>query len=210
VRLDPAPHRSEEAKASKQPHRVVLDQIAKLTEVGPNRLIGFAWIEPTLPDALEAVDHTFGEKRLRGVKMITNKWHPADEQAQACYAKISEYGKPMLRHHKWRAADLCGRAQESAGLPGGSAPALRQRQPFARWRRLLGRAPERGRGNAAGGRGLRSDDRTRLQHKCTGVVGNRMAIVFEWPDRSWETTSHRDCRSAVRLPPRRAICWGNA
>jgi predicted TIM-barrel fold metal-dependent hydrolase len=92
------PHRSEEAKAQDKPHQVVLDTIADLVKVDPERLIGFAWIEPTLPDAVDAVTYAFEQKTLRGVKMIPNHWYPADERAQACYAKINEYGKPMLFH----------------------------------------------------------------------------------------------------------------
>jgi len=92
------PHRTEGAKGSKKPHKKVLDDIAKLVKVDPDRLIGFAWIEPTLPDAVEAVDYAFGEKGLCGVKMIPNHWYPADERAQACYARINKHKKPMLFH----------------------------------------------------------------------------------------------------------------
>jgi len=92
------PHRSSDAKGSKRPHKVVLDQIAKLVKPDTERLIGFAWIEPTLPDAVEAVDYAFSEKNLVGVKMIPNHWYPADERAQACYARINDYKKPMLFH----------------------------------------------------------------------------------------------------------------
>jgi len=91
------PHRAGKDRKA-VPHKRVLDQIAKLVKPDPDRLIGFAWIEPTLPDAVEAVDYALGEKGLRGVKMIPNHWFPADERAQACYQKINEYGKPMLFH----------------------------------------------------------------------------------------------------------------
>ncbi len=37
------PHRSEEAKGQDKPHKVVLDTIANLVKVDPERLIGFAW-----------------------------------------------------------------------------------------------------------------------------------------------------------------------
>jgi len=92
------PHRSEAAKGLKEPHKKIIDDIAKLVSVDPDRLIGFAWIEPTLEDAQAGVDYAFGEKNLRGVKMIPNHWYPADERAQACYQKIDGYGKPMLFH----------------------------------------------------------------------------------------------------------------
>ena len=76
----------------------MIDDIARTVAPDPDRIIGFAWIEPSLPDAVEAVDYALGEKGLKGVKMIPNHWYPADEAPQACYAKINEYGKPMLFH----------------------------------------------------------------------------------------------------------------
>ena len=94
------PHRH--LKPGEQPpkdaHKQSIDEAVKLVAPDPDRLIGFAWIEPTLPDALEAVDYALGEKGLRGVKMIPDHWYPADERAQACYKKIEEHGKPMLFH----------------------------------------------------------------------------------------------------------------
>ncbi len=79
-------------------HKQSIDDTARMVAPDAERLIGFAWIEPTLSDAVEAVDYALGEKGLRGVKMIPNHWYPADERARACYAKIEEYGKPMLFH----------------------------------------------------------------------------------------------------------------
>jgi len=98
VLLGVPPYESDEAQRSKRPHQVVVDKLAQQVQADPDRLIGFAWIEPPLPDAVQAVDYALGEKGLLGVKMIPNKWYPADERAQACYAKINDYGKPMLFH----------------------------------------------------------------------------------------------------------------
>jgi predicted TIM-barrel fold metal-dependent hydrolase len=99
VLFSPPPHRDQGGgKTAKAPHKKVLDQVAKMVKPDPDRLIGFAWIEPSLPDAQEAVDYAFGEKDLRGVKMIPHHWYPADERAQACYRKIEKYRKPMLFH----------------------------------------------------------------------------------------------------------------
>lgn len=79
-------------------HQSVIDDIARMVAPDPTRLIGFAWIEPSLPDAANAVDYALGEKGLRGVKMIPHGWFPDDPRAQACYAKINGYGAPMLFH----------------------------------------------------------------------------------------------------------------
>ncbi len=78
--------------------RAVIDDIAHLVAPDPQRMIGFAWIEPTLPEAVEMVDYALGEKRLAGIKMMPHHWYPDDARAQACYAKINEYGAPMLFH----------------------------------------------------------------------------------------------------------------
>jgi uncharacterized protein len=94
------PHRGLEPGAIPPPdaHRKVIDRLDEVCAADPDRLLGFAWIEPTLPDALEAIDYAFGEKNLRGVKMIPNHWYPGDEPAQICYQRIENYGKPMLFH----------------------------------------------------------------------------------------------------------------
>ncbi len=94
------PHRNvpEGEEPPKDAHKRSIDDMVRMVEPDPERLIGFAWIEPTLPDAVAAVDYAFGEKGLRGVKMIPNHWYPADERAQACYARIEEYRRPMLFH----------------------------------------------------------------------------------------------------------------
>jgi predicted TIM-barrel fold metal-dependent hydrolase len=98
VLLGVPPHESGKAPRSKRPHKSVIDTLAKVVKANPERLVGFAWIEPTLADAVDAVDYALDRKQLHGVKMIPNKWYPADERAQACYAKINEYGRPMLFH----------------------------------------------------------------------------------------------------------------
>lgn len=100
VLLAVPPHRNgpEGETPPKDAHKKSIDDMVRMVAPDPDRLIGFAWIEPTLPDAREAIDYAFGEKNLRGVKMIPNHWYPADERAQACYKKIEEHGKPMLFH----------------------------------------------------------------------------------------------------------------
>jgi uncharacterized protein len=97
VLLAVPPHRNDWGDAASS-HRASIDQLAALVAADPERLIGFAWIEPTLPDALEGIDYALEEKKLRGVKMIPNHWYPNDERAQACYQRIEQHGKPMLFH----------------------------------------------------------------------------------------------------------------
>jgi predicted TIM-barrel fold metal-dependent hydrolase len=98
VLFAPPPHRTDWGGDAPGTHQQSIDWIAETVAPDPDRLIGFAWIEPTLGDALEGVDYALGEKALKGVKMIPNKWFPADERAQACYARTEGYDKPMLFH----------------------------------------------------------------------------------------------------------------
>jgi uncharacterized protein len=79
-------------------HGPVIDELARIVAADPERLVGFAWIEPTLEDAVPAVDYALGEKGLWGIKMIPTHWYPRDERAQACYARIETHRRPLLFH----------------------------------------------------------------------------------------------------------------
>ena len=85
-------------RVSPDAHRRATDDLSRMVASDRERLIGFAWIEPTMPDAPDAVDYALGEKGLQGVKMLPQHWYPTDECAQAVYAKIQEYDKPILFH----------------------------------------------------------------------------------------------------------------
>ena len=99
VLMSPPPHWSlVTGEYEARGHREVIDELARAVELDPQRLIGFAWIEPTMPDSQEMVDYALGDKGLHGIKMLPHHWYPDDERAQACYRKIDGYGKPMLFH----------------------------------------------------------------------------------------------------------------
>ncbi len=72
--------------------------IAKTAREAPDRIIGFAWIEPTLPGAVDEVERCIADYGLRGVKMIPNHWYPTDEAVFPVYEKIQEMGVPILFH----------------------------------------------------------------------------------------------------------------
>lgn len=74
-----------------------IEAIARICAADPERLLGFAWIEPTLS---EAVDHVrmAADKGLPGVKMIPNHWYPYEERLFPVYAKIEEVRKPIIFH----------------------------------------------------------------------------------------------------------------
>jgi predicted TIM-barrel fold metal-dependent hydrolase len=79
-------------------HKAVIDDLSRVVALDPGRMIGFAWIEPTLDDAADMVDYALGEKGLAGIKMLPNQWYPDDERAQVLYRKIEAYRRPMLFH----------------------------------------------------------------------------------------------------------------
>jgi predicted TIM-barrel fold metal-dependent hydrolase len=79
-------------------HQTSIDQVAGVAAADRDRIIPFAWIEPTLTDAVEAVDYGLGDRHVQGVKMIPQRWYPYDECAQACYMRINTWGAPMAFH----------------------------------------------------------------------------------------------------------------
>ncbi|MCK4282776.1 MAG: amidohydrolase family protein [Candidatus Brocadiae bacterium] len=75
-----------------------IDIIARICAPDPERLIGFAWIEPTLSGAVEHVECAINEKGLKGIKMIPDHWYPYEERFFPVYEKIEELRKPILFH----------------------------------------------------------------------------------------------------------------
>lgn len=75
-----------------------IEIIAEICAPDPERLIGFAWIEPTLSRAVEHVERAVNDKGLKGIKMIPDHWYPYEERFFPVYEKIEELRKPMLFH----------------------------------------------------------------------------------------------------------------
>jgi predicted TIM-barrel fold metal-dependent hydrolase len=71
--------------------------ITRICAAGPERLLGFAWVEPTLSDAADHVQLA-ADKGLKGIKMIPDHWYPYEERFFPVYAKIEELRKPLLFH----------------------------------------------------------------------------------------------------------------
>jgi hypothetical protein len=78
--------------------REALDHTAAVAREAPDRLIPFAWIEPTLPEALTELDRAVNELNYKGVKMIPNHWYPCDEAIYPLYDKVQKLGVPILFH----------------------------------------------------------------------------------------------------------------
>ncbi len=73
------------------------DAIIRLCTPDPARLVPFAWIEPRLQGAVEAVRYA-AERGVRGIKMIPAHWYPYEERLLPVYAEIERHGLPVLFH----------------------------------------------------------------------------------------------------------------
>jgi predicted TIM-barrel fold metal-dependent hydrolase len=66
----------------------------------PEKLVGFAGIDPTDPAAYEKLLGAFDDLGLHGVVLSPSNqgFHPADTRAMAIYAECQRRGKPVLIH----------------------------------------------------------------------------------------------------------------
>jgi uncharacterized protein len=78
------------------PNRYVADYVAR----NPQKLIGFAGIDPTEKGAADEVRIAKEDLRLRGVTISPSNqdFHPTDTRAMRVYAKAEELGMPILVH----------------------------------------------------------------------------------------------------------------
>ncbi len=78
------------------PNRLVADYVARF----PQKLIGFAGIDPTEPGAADEVRIAKAELKLRGVTIspANQDFHPTDSRAMAVYAEAEKLGMPVLVH----------------------------------------------------------------------------------------------------------------
>ncbi|MGQ9632038.1 MAG: amidohydrolase family protein [bacterium] len=83
---------------SAEKQRESTDFVAKVASEDPERILGFAWIEPALPEAAKEVERAVVDLKLRGIKMIPNHWYPYDEKVFPVYEKMGELGVPGIFH----------------------------------------------------------------------------------------------------------------
>src|SRR5918996_579059 len=78
------------------PNRYVSDYVSKY----PQKLIGFAGIDPTEPGATEEVRIAKEDLRLRGITLspANQDFHPSDSRAMRVYALAEELAMPILIH----------------------------------------------------------------------------------------------------------------
>jgi uncharacterized protein len=78
------------------PNRFVADYVARF----PQKLIGFAGIDPTEPSALDEIRSAKGDLQLRGITIspAIQDFHPADTRAMRIYAEAEKLAMPILVH----------------------------------------------------------------------------------------------------------------
>jgi predicted TIM-barrel fold metal-dependent hydrolase len=76
------------------------DDVAAYVATDPDRLVGYACVDPTEADALTELDRAVGELGLRGLKLVPTYagYHPLDECALAVYARAEELRVPVTFH----------------------------------------------------------------------------------------------------------------
>ena len=78
------------------PNRYVADYVHRF----PQKLIGFAGIDPTEEAATEEVHTVHNELKLQGITVspANQDFHPSDSRAMAVYAQAEALGMPILFH----------------------------------------------------------------------------------------------------------------
>jgi predicted TIM-barrel fold metal-dependent hydrolase len=78
------------------PNRYVADYVSKY----PQKLIGFAGIDPTEPGAIDELRSAKNDLHLRGITIspANQDFHPTDSRAMRVYAEAERLGMPILVH----------------------------------------------------------------------------------------------------------------
>jgi len=78
------------------PNRFLADYVAQY----PQKLIGFAGIDPTEQGAIEEIRNAQSDLHLRGITIspANQDFHPTDSRAMRIYADAAELGMPILIH----------------------------------------------------------------------------------------------------------------
>ena len=76
------------------------EYIAEYVQAHPEKLIGFAAVDPPHDDVGETLEHAIGDLKLRGVKLgpIYQNIHPLDERMLPVYAFCEKRNLPILIH----------------------------------------------------------------------------------------------------------------
>jgi len=92
------------------------DLVASYVGRHPEKLVGFACLDPTEPDYLDEMHRCFEGLRFRGLKLapIYQNYHPMDERMRPVYGYCEKRGIPVLIH---QGATFARRAPLKYALP---------------------------------------------------------------------------------------------
>lgn len=79
---------------------VTNEEIRKLVDLAPDKFIGFAGIDPFVPDVSDKLERAFGDLKLAGLKLHPARQHfyPGDERLKPIYDLCEKYKKPIIFH----------------------------------------------------------------------------------------------------------------
>lgn len=75
-----------------------IEHLGKIITALPDRVVGLAWVDPTVEGALELVEHARQDLGVTGVKLIPNGWYPYEERLFSLYEKARALDMPILFH----------------------------------------------------------------------------------------------------------------
>ncbi len=86
------------AHAPRSAVRAAIDHVASVQAADPSRIYGFIWAEPRCPEMVDEISRGIEDKKLRGVKLIPDRWFPYDELLFPIYRRMEALGKPIMFH----------------------------------------------------------------------------------------------------------------
>ena len=84
--------------ASADAQREALAFLQRLTAATPDRLLGYFWLNPLLPEAPALVDEAAAAAGVLAFKLMSDHWVPHDERLAPVFSGIQETGRPVLFH----------------------------------------------------------------------------------------------------------------
>ena len=72
--------------------------LGRLVGDNPDRLFGFAVVNPLHDSAVDDLDRAVCEHGLRGLKLVPSGWYPGDDPAHRIYERANQLKLPILFH----------------------------------------------------------------------------------------------------------------
>lgn len=72
--------------------------LSSLIRSHPERLVGFAVVNPLHPEAASDLEEAFNLPGIWGLKLVPTGWYPYDDCAHRVYEVAARYGRPILFH----------------------------------------------------------------------------------------------------------------